>query len=294
MLPPRAAWAGQPWEGPLQSLVGTGQRVRSAESTYAEVARLMGYPSAPAPAGVSRALSFDDSEDSSWLLAEPAHCRADLTDAFVIGLSNRLDLSVEDAVGLSRELAEDLPEGAAFEVAGDGTWFVRLESAAELVCEQPESTVGKSLGAALPTGPDAAVWKKASTSMQITLHQSDINQRRLGNNRVAVNALLFWGSGAWPVAPLTSELRVASADRSLGRLCAYSGASLVDLRPPDTALPDALDVLDLTLADAAQIKSLLDDVESLYRLSGAAEIDWVIDGEDVLRTRRSRWWEFWR
>lgn len=294
ILPPRAAWMAHPWGQSLQSLLSSAQSIRKPASAYAEVARLMGYAAPPAPAGIRRALSSDDAATAHWLLAEPAYCRADLTDAFVIGLSNRLDLSLEDARGLSQELAEDLPEGASFEVADDGTWFVRLEAAPELECELPETIVGKSLGAAMPTGPDAAAWKKAITSMQITLHQSEINQRRLADNLVAVNALLIWGSGTWPVSPLTSDLQVASTDRSLGWLCEHAGASFVDLRHPDIEVPQAVDVLDLRLADAARIQSVLDNVEGLYRLADEGELDWLIDGEDVLRTRRSRWWQFWR
>lgn len=295
LLPPRAVWAERAWGQQLQSLLDSGKPLRDATDNYAEIARLMGYAGPPAPAGVRRALSFDDSENAFWLLAEPAHCRADLTDAFVIGLSHRLDLSYEDAVGLSQELSEDLPAGASFQLSQDGTWYVRLPSPVQMTCLPPDRVVGQSLGRAMPQGADAASWKRTINAAQIVLHQSEINQRRVANDRVAVNALLFWGTGAWPVRPVLTKLRVASADCRVIWLGQFSGQAVADLRRNDEqGLTERLDVLDLTLVEESGVEQLLAAPEQLYGRTGSAEIDWHIEDDQVLRTQRSKWWQFWR
>jgi hypothetical protein len=51
----------------------------------------------------------------------------------------------------------------------------------------------------MPQGEDALFWKKFMNEVQMLLHHSSVNERRISNNQLPVNGAWLWGGGKLPL-----------------------------------------------------------------------------------------------
>jgi len=168
-----------------------------------------------------------------WLCAEPARFIVGRADVRLGGLIGDLDEAETDALiaALNLHFADD---GLRFfALHGLARWFARVEHAPRLVTRPPEVALGASLAPYLPTGPDAARWRRWQSEVQMLLFENPVNRGREQSGRVSVDSVWLWGGGTL-IERDRPAVRIFANGGLIGELSRSAG-----LAP--AALPAALD-----------------------------------------------------
>ncbi len=94
---------------------------------------------------------------------------------------------------LQRELAQD--EGVEFTLVGS-CGYLRGDAPMPTALFSPAVAAGCDPITMLPSGAEAARYQRLLSEIQMTLHQSVINQRREERNLRVINSLWIWGGGS--------------------------------------------------------------------------------------------------
>ena len=136
-----------------------------------------------------------------WMRADPVHLEAGRSD---------LNLADPRELGLTREEADALCAGvnealqgvpARIEPLAPARWYVACERLPRMSTREPSLVVGGPVGGMLPRGPEAGIWLRALTEIQMLLHELPANRAREARGRPAVNSLWLWGAGRLPPRP---------------------------------------------------------------------------------------------
>lgn len=73
--------------------------------------------------------------------------------------------------------------------------YLRGNSSMPTALLSPASINGLKITNELPAGPEAATFQKLFSEIQMTLHNSPVNQQRAEQNKRAINSLWIWGGG---------------------------------------------------------------------------------------------------
>lgn len=223
--------------------------------------------------------------------------------------------------------------GATVQVAPGGRWFLQFDRPWQLDTTALAEASGRSAIEGMPTGPDAARWRRLLTDIQIEWHEHPVNARREQRGLPPVNGL--WVHGAASGAATAPALRrawgaVASDEPVVRGWALAAGLDPAQVRPigasfdatldaaadathaasPPAPLDAPRDVLlfDTTLRDAASrgdhvawraaLSALLERLDARLARPGApASIELLLAGRHAVRRYTLRphdRWRLWR
>jgi hypothetical protein len=133
-----------------------------------------------------------------WLRADPVHLHLD-RDTLVFAGGDDLQLTDEEAGQLVNELDPVFrPRGWHLSAGAVQRWYLRLPQDPRIITHPPAAAAGRDIRPYLPAGEQAALWHALMNEVQMQLHMSDVNQRRVDRGAPAVNSVWFWGGGYAP------------------------------------------------------------------------------------------------
>jgi hypothetical protein len=201
-----------------------------------------------------------------WCHADPVMLRAGRDRVLVFDLQPS-ELPAAEAADLLQELARHFgPLGWRFEAAAATRWYARLPAPLAVSTRPMVEVVGRSLGAHLPEGPDAARLRAWLNEAQMVLHHADVNRARELRGEHPVNGLWLWGGGSLPPPSPCGAVAVCPADDLTRGVALHAGCGLVDAR-------DVVGRSGLVLYPdlALQRSALDDDAEAWWTALAAVE-----------------------
>jgi hypothetical protein len=256
-------------------------------------------PLATAPYAVAALAGHAPAPDPCLWHADPVHLEAERDHVTLAPLA--APPTEEDAgalVAAANALAAEA--GAEFVRLAD-RWFLRTVRPWELAAPPLAAAFGQPLHTARPAGPDAAVWNRLLTEIQMTWHSHPVNEAREARGEATVNSVWLHGGGRWAplqrpafATVLADEPEWRGAAQAAGIAAAPGRAS-----PGDSALVIWSDLLVPRLQQdwTTWIAALRTLDARLAALARASTLDLVLGGEATLRRLRSRpsdRLKFWR
>lgn len=248
-------------------------------------------------AALTRQLDAGDAAGACWLRADPAHVRADVNGARLIGIGPMLGVGQEDVDALMPALKPLFGDaGVPIEATAPDRWYIRLPSGAGTPSfASPAQALGEDLTDHLTGGDsDARRWRTLLSEAQIVLHNHPWNERRAARNLPRINGLWFWGGGELPDHVSTRFERVYSDDPSLLALAAVASSG----KPLPATLPALTGGSLVDLRGERDLRRVEQDwlLPALQGAGKGAISRLALDLEDGRRweiARRQRW-RFWR
>jgi len=286
LLPERRRFAGQPL-GDAARALARGDRLPDGEA--GERAQLLRHfdllPHGWPMAAITRALDADDAHLHTWLRADPAHVRPDMTGARVLAVGE-LGLSqgeADELIAPLRPLFGD--SGFPVSAPSPSRWYLALPREAKLPdFSPPENVLGDDLFAHLPDGPEGRRWRALLNEAQILLHNHPLNERRIAAGKPAVNSLCFWGAGRLPDRVDCRVAHVATVEAGLAGLARLAGANTDHGR--DELLLDLRGERDWSVVSTALVDALATHADRDVLLDFADGARWSL--------RSGQKWRFWR
>lgn len=228
-------------------------------------------PARWSPAAFARQAEVGDAAGAAWLRLDPAHVRADINGARLMGVGARLGLSREDADALLPALRPLFGDsGFALDAPAPDRWYLRLPRETTLPrFSDPDAALGEDLFEHQPEGADARRWRALTSEAQIVLHNHPWNARRAERGLVPVNAVWPWGGGALPDDCACDASRLFSDDETLRAFARCAGREAASLPGSFAAVPDAAGA---TLCDLRRLRDL-----------AALQRDWLLPAFAALR-----------
>ncbi|MCK7594112.1 phosphoglycerate mutase [Pseudomarimonas salicorniae] len=247
-------------------------------------------PTAP----LTRMLDGQDAGLGSWVRADPAHVRADMSTARMLAHGPALELTAAEAEALVlplRPLFGDF--GMPISTPRPERWYVHLSGTVSLpAMVPPEIAVGRDLLECLPPGPQGARWRQLWNEAQVVLHNHEINRKRAESGKPPVNSLWFWGGGSLPDSVQADASGIVTLDPVLKGLARLG--EIPEVAASEAWVPGTL--VDLShLRDAGDLEGgILDEVQSALRGGGLDEV--LLDFANGRRwlLRSGQRWRFWR
>lgn len=253
-------------------------------------------------AAISREALCHDAGTATWLRADPAFLRADLSDVRLVAYGPALAVRQDEAATLARALMPLFGDaGFTFDWPCNGTdasraWVRMPADAPHPVLSEPAAALGDDLLSHLPAGRDGARWRSLFNDVQVVLHQHSVNAERLRRGQAPVNGLWLWGGGRLPHA-LHSRAACLHTDdpdwRALQQCAGGRGASLPTAWPGTVGEGEAFDLRGLQDAEACIARWLSPACTALSNGTCAA-IDLLFDDGAGLALRRGQRWRVWR
>ncbi|WP_374604989.1 phosphoglycerate mutase [Arenimonas sp.] len=286
LLPERRRFAGQPLSKPVARALGRADRLPDGEA--GERAQLLRWfellPRGWPMAAITRERDASDAVLHSWLRADPAYVRPDMTGARVLAVGE-LGLSADEAKALSDAL-RPLFGDAGFPISAPhpARWYLALPVEARLPAfAAPEAVLGDDLFLHLPDGPEGRRWRALLNEAQVILHNHPVNQARFASGRLPANSLCFWGAGRLPDQVKGRLRRAHSQEAQLASLAALAAAA------PPGADGDLLDLREAR--DWAAVETRL--LECLASAEAAGVVLDFADGA-IFRLRPGQRWRLLR
>jgi hypothetical protein len=245
-----------------------------------------------------------DVDGAYWLCADPASYRVGSSDVRLGGLLADLDTADADAL-VAMLNAHFAGDGIGFVAPTPAHWFVRAEATPRIVTRPPAAALGAPLAPYLAAGPDAALWRRWQSELQMLLYEHAVNRRREAGGLATVDGVWLWGGGSL-VPPAAPVPRIFADGDLVHALAASAGCAPAPLPTGFAALPSAaarvvwLDALagetgatQLAAADSAWIAPA---ERALYRGS-LDELELILTGRALalgFRVSRPSWLVRWR
>lgn len=252
-------------------------------------------------AALSRHVDVGDAAGSSWLRADPAHVRADMTTARMLACGE-LGLTPAECAEIAKSLKPLFGDaGFEFDARSPNRWYLRAPLGAELPeCASPDEAMGDDLKLHLPSGASGKRWRQLFNDSQIILHNHSVNERRAARGAVAVNSLWLWGAGVlpdWVRSPLTRVVSNALEIRGLAALARIpvEACGLDAIEQTQEQDPAAVCLVDLTdlRADALEHGGL-QPLDRALRRGVFRTIELLFVSGERIRYRPSHRYRFWR
>ena len=233
-------------------------------------------------------------EKGYWLRADPVSLRADMTRVFMTGCGF-VDYDADERNAIGHVVTQALSgEGIEVQTVAERCWCLRLPGALPFEFAPLNEALGVDLAEALPDHPEAAMWKRLLTDIQVELHQSEVNASRRERGRAEVNSVWFWGGGGLPGTIDSRYETVYSNDPVSGGLALRAGCAL---KARDEAVPGAgPSLVDWTMdsADAPREAAKLERVVSdLISGSGPERLELIDGGGHAWQYDRAASRRFW-
>jgi hypothetical protein len=227
LLPERRRLAAAALDDDLKRRLGRADRL--ADATPGETAQLQRHfdlvPSGWPMAALTRELEFGDAGTDTWLRADPAFARAEMSGARLMACGD-LGFVEGEAESLLAPLRPLFGEaGMPISAGADGRWYLRIARATPIPAfAPPAEALGADVLPFLPVGRDFAKWRSLFTEAQVLLHNHPRNAARIATGLPPVNSLWFWGGGALPDRVAASCACVLGEDFELRALARRAGA----------------------------------------------------------------------
>lgn len=263
-----------------------------------------------------RALNADGATntrpDSQLWFCEPVHFAFARDHLLVAPLAEAPPDAVE-AQALAAAADEAAREaGAALRLIDHGHWFLQVDVPWQLDTVPLAAAFGRSADDVLPTGADAARWRRLLNEIQMRWHIHPVNAAREARGAPTVNALWLHGGGVWNPLPRAPFATLVSDDPVL------RGWALAAGLPPSALLPagatpnakgDVLSVWDSLQSSAAvedwgawlallpKFERMLESVCERAFGAGFESVELLLAGDRATRRftlgAHDRW-RFWR
>jgi hypothetical protein len=254
----------------LVALAGTPGRKRggidAALAAHYGIARQSDWPLAPirlAALGVSPG-------DAYWLAADPVVVEIGLANAELSGTVDDLDRA-EAAALLTTLNAHFASDGLRFVAPRPERFFVRAATIARLSTVATSAALRRPLRPLLPQGPDAAVWRRWLSEIEMLLHEHPVNVERERAGRAQVGSLWFSEGGTLPSAPPGASIATFATNGIAAALAAFAGA-------PSRPLPASFDK---ALAAAGAVNTIVVALDPTVDMT-SIERAWVAPARDAL------------
>lgn len=206
-----------------------GQRVLPHEAWLSRKLGLSedGHPAFAAAA--MRGLGLDPGTDS-WFIVNPAHVEIARSHLSITDL-RQLRLSNVHAKELFETAKPVCDEAGKTLIYGDAhTWFMRAADWRTLQTASPDAAVGLNLTDWLPTGTNAAEFRKLQNEVQMLWFEHPSNVDRESRGLAAINSFWPWGRSCPDVSVPATPLFAASVVP--GWLSAIENCPATDLPNP--------------------------------------------------------------
>lgn len=227
LLPEWSAFARPDWLPEIARAIGRADMLERGEpGSHAQLLRHIHVrPARWSVAAVTRQSDVGDAAGAAWLRADPAHVRADINGARLLGSGERLGIAQADVDAFLPALKPIFGDaGMTLDAPVPARWYLRLPREAVLpIFSDPYRALGEDLFEHQPQGGEARRWRALSNEAQVILHNHPHNADRRERGFVPMNALWFWGGGVLPDQVSTSLRRMHSDDHELRALCALAG-----------------------------------------------------------------------
>lgn len=263
-------------------------------------------------AAVTHLVDFDGDHEGCWMRADPVYLHADMSRLLLFE-SSGFKLDRDEAEALAREVNTVLgPQALDLRVGASARrWYQRLPRPPAIRTAPLSAAIGAHIAPLLPRGSEAARWHTLANEVQMILHASPVNARRLERGEPPINSLWWWGAGPLPAAVAPRWSWVAALDAVARGLAALNATRCV--------APESLLGADLTHAegsglavfDAGYLAARRGDAEALGGELVALERGWCAPLLTAMRRGRiqsltvrtlgAAWrlrprdlWRFWR
>lgn len=204
LLSPTRKLADRPALPALETLLRQGRLDWHAGSSHEKVlAGCFGLPADDIPVAALRRLGERDEAavDGCWLCADPVTLRFNrehllLDDADDSGLSAAEAAALLEA--LNNHFLAIEKDFVRFEARSARRWYLRLKSRPQVDLAPLGAVLGRPVEGFLPSGEEAARWRRLINEAQVLMHNHPVNQAREAAGKPLVNSLWFWGSSTLP------------------------------------------------------------------------------------------------
>ena len=233
---------------------------REAKNAYELISSLMGVPENTS-VGVSAIMQFAETGQEPSINDRPSKWTCCASPVVVMPNRDHLDLaqirgfeiSLDEAQSFCDEFNDYFKEdGFYFSFDSVDRWYCHTDKGFAVSDLSPYYAEGKNIAEHIPQGKDGAMWRKIFNDIQLLLHHSATNQKRLQLGKPEFNSLWLWGGGA-----LTPSYNVAA---NVGKILTN------DLYSTGLALRGEVEVN--TLSNSTIEKHT-------YYIAGIETIDWV-------------------
>lgn len=212
--------------------------------------------------------------EGTWLRADPVHQRV-VRGALVVHDACVLDLAAGEAdeavAALNRFFSAD---GLEFVAPSPERWYVRVPPAEVPRSVALEAVVGRNPFGMLPEGNGRLKWPAIFSEAQMLLAGLPANAAREAEGRPALNAVWFWGGGAYP-SGLPRPFACVAADEPLARSLALASGCAVQALPAGLArLPFRESARCLAVVDGLRGPFRRGDVRAWLEAAQAIDRDW--------------------
>jgi hypothetical protein len=300
LLPPRQRLAADKdlAAGPLARWLARGDRqADAAPGREIAIRELFQFAGTSLPsAALTRQADCADAAGSTWLRADPAHVRADMSTARLLACGE-MGLSAEDCEALLRPLRPLFGDaGFPIDASAPSRWYLRAPAGAKLPAfAPPERALGDDLRLHLPEGAEGRRWRSLLNEAQVVLHNHPLNQQRVARGQLPVNSLWFWGAGALPEWVRSEAKRLRSRDAPLAALAARANCAV--LPTGDGPLPgwDGTTLLDFDdAAGLAELGQWLPVIDKALAGKRIAQLRLLLASGERAVYRPGHRWRFWR
>lgn len=226
-------------------------------------------------AAISRLSDDNQHPQGTWLRVDPVHVSAD-RDGLILIDNNRFTLSQRDALALAADINMLLePYGVMLEVPMPYRWYLKVQEDYKLKTVPIDAIVGKDILACMPVGDDRINLIQLMNDIQMTLHSSDVNQRREQEKMLPINSVWFWGYGKLPEI-INRQWSFISSDEMLAKgLSMVAATPFLDLPVSYTELEKSgSDFNGLIVIDAFQKYNYYHDLEGWLEALMHYETNW--------------------
>ncbi len=194
-----------------------------------------------------RALNRDSATNPSpasqlWF-CEPVHF-AIARDHLLVASLAAAPLAANEAQALAATADEAAREaGAALRLIDHGHWFLDVDPPWQLDTVPLTAALGRCAHDVLPTGADAARWRRLLNDIQMRWHIHPVNAAREARGLPTVNALWLHGGGVWnplPRAPFKTLLADDPVLRGWALAAGLAPSALLSAEATPPADGDAL------------------------------------------------------
>lgn len=296
LLPARSTFAGRSLPVGIARALGRGDHAVHAQGDDAQLARhFQLVPDRWSQAALTRLVDpgEGDARTHAWLRADPAHVRADINGARLLGTGRMLDVEARDADALLPALRPLFGDaGFILDAPHPTRWYLRLPREVKLPAfSAPDSALGEDVFEHTPDGPEARRWRALQSEAQVVLHNHPHNVARQEAGKVAINALWFWGGGCVPDHVTASRPTVHSDDALLHGLARVGNLRAMPVGIFKDVAADAL----VDLRNMRDAGALIDHWLQ-QACEGTARSEIVFDFADghVFALHPRQRWRWWR
>ncbi|MBL0141198.1 MAG: hypothetical protein IPP91_03830 [Betaproteobacteria bacterium] len=265
----------------IETWLARGDRAREPGTGNAWLLRQWGLDSQASVAALTLAADGGP-RDGLWLRADPVHQRID-RNALVLHDSSVLALTPAEGDAAVAALNDFFAgDGLEFCAPCPDRWYVRVPPGELPRTVSLDEAVGRNPFGMIPEGGERLKWPSIFSEAQMLLARLPFNTAREAAGRPTLNAVWFWGGGAFPAALPRPFDDVASSDALARSLALASGCPARPLPAGLAQMPARHSGEFLAVVDSLQAPFRRGDAEEWIAAARVLEESWFPDLGEAL------------